>query len=151
MCCREMTRAGLEAATYGLRERFRSRDARCMTLRFLYARCTRWWGRWASGAPWCRKSHCWSHCLVGCSARARDHGIYGANIVDNEAERRFELHADGEVSILTYRITGDRIRLIHTEVPRDQTRAGLRRHDRVRRSSKSRSRSRERRRALKRG
>lgn len=36
------------------------------------------------------------------------------------AERRFELHADGEVSILTYRITGDRIRLIHTEVPRDQ-------------------------------
>lgn len=35
-------------------------------------------------------------------------------------ERRFELHADGEVPILTYRITGDRIRLIHTEVPRDQ-------------------------------
>ncbi len=42
------------------------------------------------------------------------------SVVDNQAERRFELHADGEMSILTYRISGDRIRLIHTEVPRDQ-------------------------------
>lgn len=39
---------------------------------------------------------------------------------DNQAERQFELHADGDVSVLTYRITGDRIRLIHTEVPRAQ-------------------------------
>lgn len=42
------------------------------------------------------------------------------DVIDNQAERRFELHADGEMSILTYRISGDRIRLIHTEVPRDQ-------------------------------
>lgn len=41
-------------------------------------------------------------------------------VIDNEAERRFELHANGEMSVLTYRIAGDRIRLIHTEVPRDQ-------------------------------
>ena len=41
-------------------------------------------------------------------------------VIDNHAERRFELHADGEMSVLTYRISGDRIRLIHTEVPRDQ-------------------------------
>ncbi|HEV2180181.1 MAG TPA: GNAT family N-acetyltransferase [Gemmatimonadaceae bacterium] len=41
-------------------------------------------------------------------------------VIDNQAERRFELHADGAMSILTYRITGDRIRLIHTEVPPDQ-------------------------------
>ena len=40
-------------------------------------------------------------------------------VTDNQAERRFELHADGEMSILTYRISGDRIRLIHTEVPRE--------------------------------
>jgi len=39
------------------------------------------------------------------------------SIVDNEAERRFELRADGKMSVLTYRISGDRIRLIHTEVP----------------------------------
>lgn len=39
---------------------------------------------------------------------------------DNQAEWQFELHADGDVSVLTYRITGDRIRLIHTEVPRAQ-------------------------------
>ena len=39
-------------------------------------------------------------------------------VIDNQAERQFELHADGGVSVLTYRITGDRIRLIHTEVPR---------------------------------
>jgi len=41
-------------------------------------------------------------------------------VVDNQAERRFELYADGGVSVLTYRITGDRIRLLHTEVPREQ-------------------------------
>lgn len=41
-------------------------------------------------------------------------------VTDNQAERRFELHADGEMSVLAYRISGDRIRLIHTEVPRDQ-------------------------------
>jgi len=39
-------------------------------------------------------------------------------VIDNQAERRFELHADGDLSVLTYRISGDRIRLIHTEVPR---------------------------------
>lgn len=42
------------------------------------------------------------------------------SIIDNHAEHQFELHADGGVSVLTYRITGDRIRLIHTEVPRAQ-------------------------------
>lgn len=42
------------------------------------------------------------------------------SVIDNQAERQFELHADGGVSLLTYRITGDRIRLIHTEVPRAQ-------------------------------
>jgi len=41
-------------------------------------------------------------------------------ILDNELEHRFELHADGGVSVLTYRLTGDRIRLIHTEVPHEQ-------------------------------
>jgi predicted GNAT family acetyltransferase len=40
-------------------------------------------------------------------------------VIDNQAEGRFELHADGEMSVLTYRISGDRIRLIHTEVPRE--------------------------------
>ena len=40
------------------------------------------------------------------------------SVIDNQADRRFELHADGEMSVLTYRISGDRIRLIHTEVPR---------------------------------
>ncbi|HEU5478180.1 MAG TPA: GNAT family N-acetyltransferase [Candidatus Tumulicola sp.] len=41
-------------------------------------------------------------------------------VVDNQAQRRFELHVDGELSVLTYRIAGDRIRLLHTEVPGDQ-------------------------------
>ncbi len=47
-------------------------------------------------------------------------GSNAPSIIDNQAERQFELHADGAVSVLTYRITGDRIRLIHTEVPRAQ-------------------------------
>lgn len=42
------------------------------------------------------------------------------SIIDNQPERQFELHADGDVSVLTYRISGDRMRLIHTEVPRAQ-------------------------------
>ncbi|HTL95069.1 MAG TPA: GNAT family N-acetyltransferase [Gemmatimonadaceae bacterium] len=42
------------------------------------------------------------------------------SVIDNQAEQRFELHADDEMSVLTYRISGDRMRLIHTEVPRDQ-------------------------------
>lgn len=41
-------------------------------------------------------------------------------VIDNRAEHRFELHADGGVSVLTYRLDGDRIRLVHTEVPREQ-------------------------------
>ena len=41
-------------------------------------------------------------------------------VVDNHAQRRFELHVDGEMSVLTYRIAGDRIRLLHTEVPASQ-------------------------------
>ncbi len=39
-------------------------------------------------------------------------------VIDNQIDHRFELHADGDMSVLTYRISGDRIRLIHTEVPR---------------------------------
>jgi len=38
-------------------------------------------------------------------------------VTDNAAESRFEVHADGEMAELKYRIRADRLVLIHTEVP----------------------------------
>lgn len=40
-----------------------------------------------------------------------------ADIIDNTDASRFELHADGWLAELVYRIRGDRLVLIHTEVP----------------------------------
>jgi uncharacterized protein len=38
-------------------------------------------------------------------------------IADNQAESRFELRAGGQLAELVYRRNGDRLVLIHTEVP----------------------------------
>jgi predicted GNAT family acetyltransferase len=40
-----------------------------------------------------------------------------ADIIDNIDASRFELHADGWLAELIYRIRGDRLVLVHTEVP----------------------------------
>jgi uncharacterized protein len=40
-----------------------------------------------------------------------------AEIADNTALHRFELHVDGEVAVVVYEKAGDLLRLIHTEVP----------------------------------
>ena len=39
------------------------------------------------------------------------------DIVNNEAERRFETTSDGHTAELTYRRHGDRLVLVHTAVP----------------------------------
>ena len=38
-------------------------------------------------------------------------------VVDNPTERRYEARVDGELAVITYRRTGDRIVFLHTEVP----------------------------------
>ena len=38
-------------------------------------------------------------------------------VIDNEEERRFELVVDGLTAVLTYRSRGDRLVLVHEEVP----------------------------------
>ena len=38
-------------------------------------------------------------------------------VTDNQAECRFEVHADGHLAELLYRLNGKRLVLIHTEVP----------------------------------
>jgi predicted GNAT family acetyltransferase len=38
-------------------------------------------------------------------------------IVHNVGSSRFELHAGGPVAFLEYQVTGDRLRLMHVEVP----------------------------------
>jgi predicted GNAT family acetyltransferase len=38
-------------------------------------------------------------------------------VVNNEAKQQFEAHVDGLLSLLAYRRGGDRIVMIHTEVP----------------------------------
>src|SRR5690242_5596013 len=39
------------------------------------------------------------------------------SVIDNEAENEYEVHAEGEVAILTYERQGKRITFYHTEVP----------------------------------
>ncbi|MDQ2649198.1 MAG: N-acetyltransferase [Actinomycetota bacterium] len=38
-------------------------------------------------------------------------------VTDNQAANRFELEVDGHLALLEYRLQGDRLLLIHTEVP----------------------------------
>jgi uncharacterized protein len=38
-------------------------------------------------------------------------------VIDNEAEHQYEVHADGEVAILTYERRGNHITFYHTGVP----------------------------------
>ena len=40
-----------------------------------------------------------------------------ANVIDNPGASRFELREDGRLAELVYRIRGDRLVLVHTEVP----------------------------------
>ncbi|MEY2448021.1 MAG: uncharacterized protein QOH79_1497, partial [Acidimicrobiaceae bacterium] len=40
-----------------------------------------------------------------------------SDVVDNPAEERFELTEDGQLAELVYHLHGDRLTLIHTEVP----------------------------------
>ena len=40
-----------------------------------------------------------------------------ADVIDNPDASRFELRADGQLAELVYRIRGDRLVLVHTEVP----------------------------------
>ena len=39
------------------------------------------------------------------------------SVIDNEAESQYEVHAEGEVAILTYQRQGKRITFYHTGVP----------------------------------
>ncbi len=39
------------------------------------------------------------------------------SVIDNEAENQYEVHAEGEVAVLTYQRQGKRITYYHTEVP----------------------------------
>jgi uncharacterized protein len=48
-----------------------------------------------------------------------------APVADNQAESRFELWADGRLAELLYRRNGDRLVLIHTEVPEELEGRGL--------------------------
>jgi uncharacterized protein len=40
-----------------------------------------------------------------------------AEVIDNTADSRFEVRAGGKLAELLYRLRGDRLVLIHTEVP----------------------------------
>ena len=43
--------------------------------------------------------------------------INDAAVVDNQAESRLEVHADGQLAELIYRKNGNRLVLVHTGVP----------------------------------
>lgn len=44
-----------------------------------------------------------------------EHASY--EVIDNKATERYEVHAEGHTAILTYKRRGNRITLVHTEVP----------------------------------
>jgi len=46
-------------------------------------------------------------------------------VTDNQAESRFEIRSDGHLAELLYRRHGDRLALIHTEVPEELEGRGL--------------------------
>ena len=46
-------------------------------------------------------------------------------VTDNAAESRFELRQDGRLAELVYRLRGDRLVLIHTEVPAELEGRGI--------------------------
>ena len=46
-------------------------------------------------------------------------------VEDNTERHRFELTEDGHLAQLVYRLEGDRIRLVHTEVPEELGGRGL--------------------------
>jgi hypothetical protein len=48
-----------------------------------------------------------------------------SDIVDNEAQSRFEVTRDGHTGVLTYRRRAKRLVLIHTEVPEELAGHGL--------------------------
>lgn len=40
-----------------------------------------------------------------------------SDVIRNDAENRYELAVEGELAMLVYRLNGERLVLIHTEVP----------------------------------
>ena len=48
-----------------------------------------------------------------------------SDVIDNEAEHRFQMTMDGHTGELTYELEGDRLTLIHTGVPEELEGHGL--------------------------
>ena len=48
-----------------------------------------------------------------------------AEVIDNAAQHRFELHADGKVAFLNYNLHPNLIVLVHTEVPAELEGRGM--------------------------
>jgi predicted GNAT family acetyltransferase len=46
-------------------------------------------------------------------------------VTDNQAESRFEIRAGGQLAELLYRVNGNRLVLVHTEVPEELEGHGL--------------------------
>jgi len=46
-------------------------------------------------------------------------------VTNDEAARRYEAHVDGRLALLQYRRSGDRLDLVHTEVPEELEGQGI--------------------------
>lgn len=51
--------------------------------------------------------------------------IISQELVVNEAENQFELQLDGGKAVVEYVLTGDKINLVHTEVPKEFAGKGI--------------------------
>jgi predicted GNAT family acetyltransferase len=46
-------------------------------------------------------------------------------LIDNKESQEFEMYVDGKMSFIEYQQEGDQVYLVHTEVPEEQSGAGI--------------------------
>ena len=56
--------------------------------------------------------------LLAKDSQAMNRELAGMEVVDNKAAQRYEAEVSGELAVVEYQLTGDRIIFTHTEVPR---------------------------------
>src|SRR5437762_12483533 len=81
-----------------------------------------------------------SRSLGGPMSESVDVNLNNVGVGHNEEARRFELYINGLRALLTYRLSLDRIVLLHTEVPQSLEGQGLARSEERRVGKESRSR-----------
>src|SRR4028118_610902 len=57
--------------------------------------------------------------------RVERRGNMKGSVIDNPAQHRFELPVGGAIAVAAYRLEGERVILVHTEVPQELSGQGI--------------------------